>query len=107
MRKLAYQPDQRGDPGQRRQGGHIDARGDGQPQEEAEKRPPPFTMAVLGGAHGHVKGDGRQPGGPIVHGEEVGLLDGHDRQGVQQGGQQPGPPVVQPLADEEDEEDGE
>ena len=104
------QEDDRADGDEHRQRRGIDPRGGGQPQRQPEQRPPAQPPAWLGIAHrrrphGGVDAQRRERRRPVVHGEEVGLLDGHDRQGQQQRGEQPRPPVIQPPGDQEGEED--
>jgi hypothetical protein len=101
------QPDHGGHAGHGCQRGHVDARGHGQAQEKPEQRPPAFLLAGFGGAHGCVHGHRGQGGRPVVHGEEVRLLDGHHGKREQEGAQETGPPAIQAPADEKDEEDGE
>ena len=99
-----HQPDETGHADHGGQWHHVDARSDGQSQPQAKKNVPAQLESVLiipktGGANGRIQGHRRQGCGPGVHGVKVGLLDGHDGRGLEEGGQQAHAPAVEACAD--------
>ena len=80
------------------QRGDVDAGGEGEAEQYPKECPPAFAGGLFAGAHGRVNGHGGQPGRPVVHCVKVGLLDGHDGRGHEEGGQQADAVAVEAMA---------